>query len=1012
MCLRHVSAVSVLVVACWASGARSQDWGAPVDLGGNALASGPSAMTGPFVTDPGAAVGSPSIAGASGRRITEVYYRGPDGKLWVRGWNGSQWNSPASMGPATGGQYEPSAVYRGWPDVDVAVFYVGLNGRLWTIWRSAYGLWSPPTDLGGATLDGAPSAIRGGTTGAGVVEVYFRGENGHLHQRVCRASGSCDPAVDLGGVSLTSAPVAVAGGQHPVDVLFRGPDGQLWSCFWPATPGSNWWSGQSSRGGPTLTSAPSAIANGPQRVDVFYSGPNNTLWTTSGAVSTEFHRYVNTATSRHFYTTNPAELAGSTAYRSEPSLGFIHKTPLSGTLPLYRYRYLGSGGGHFYSTNQTEVGTNGGYAAEGVAGYVYATSHAGRRPVYRYGNRTHAEHFYTHDYSELGAGNTTWAYEGIAFYVLQYHNESWTPPADLGGEPLRSAPTAVAAGSHEIDVFFRGANDRLWTRSWPDRPWIDVQRNVNIIPAHNAYPYDFVTRDFDPDNGYALNPRLRSQVWSAPNPPSPSLCANSNPWVAPCTSQVPTLNTNRGLCPTGALGGHANWGVGVFEGAVSWGIHSWASQDDDYSINLYRPDRAYSAAADVNRVHMEFAENETVDGFDTYYWQALWDATRADDAGDGIPGVGSGLPVPPYTHTRALLDGKEVIALGVVGLDCAHSCGSELHPVYAFAVHDDGSNPLDDKWAIFVRNWGDEGYCSRGVLELGSGAPLTFKFRLKRPGAQGVTVRFSDASDTRGQYGTVFRRPVGHTNTRWFMPYLIENEGAVITLQLPPPSDRSWIEGMLHLTWDMGMAPTTCAAEGKNCDAIPDGTGGSVNCGTCAPPEVCGGGGVANVCGACEPNPNPCGDRYCGEAFDGCSTTVSCGSCANEEICNSNGQCESIYVRPLTTRASPLRRELAELRAPERENDREKKGQEEEEETVLGRTLERLSPERRVSLMARLEPALATRTTEIVGPSHGAPPAATRLRDVTVVPSPETERFQREVLEAVEKAVASGNPKR
>ena len=43
--------------------------------------------------------------------------------------------------------------------------------------------------------------------------------------------------------------------------------------------------------------------------------------------------------------------------------------------------------------------------------------------------------------------------------------------------------------------------------------------------------------------------------------------------------------------------------------------------------------------------------------------------------------------------------------------------------------------------------------------------------------------------------------------------------------------------------------PTTCAAQGKNCGTILDGYGGTLTCGTCAAPQICGGGGIANVCG-------------------------------------------------------------------------------------------------------------------------------------------------------------------
>ncbi len=44
--------------------------------------------------------------------------------------------------------------------------------------------------------------------------------------------------------------------------------------------------------------------------------------------------------------------------------------------------------------------------------------------------------------------------------------------------------------------------------------------------------------------------------------------------------------------------------------------------------------------------------------------------------------------------------------------------------------------------------------------------------------------------------------------------------------------------------------PTTCAEGGANCGTISDGCGGTLNCGMCTAPQVCGGAGVVNQCGA------------------------------------------------------------------------------------------------------------------------------------------------------------------
>lgn len=43
--------------------------------------------------------------------------------------------------------------------------------------------------------------------------------------------------------------------------------------------------------------------------------------------------------------------------------------------------------------------------------------------------------------------------------------------------------------------------------------------------------------------------------------------------------------------------------------------------------------------------------------------------------------------------------------------------------------------------------------------------------------------------------------------------------------------------------------PTTCAAQGANCDSIPDGCGGTLECGSCTLPATCGGAGMPNQCG-------------------------------------------------------------------------------------------------------------------------------------------------------------------
>jgi hypothetical protein len=85
---------------------------------------------------------------------------------------------------------------------------------------------------------------------------------------------------------------------------------------------------------------------------------------------------------------------------------------------------------------------------------------------------------------------------------------------------------------------------------------------------------------------------------------------------------------------------------------------------------------------------------------------------------------------------------------------------------------------------------------------------------------------------------------------------------------------------------------TTCAAAGKNCGTIDNGCGGRINCGSCAPPLTCGGGGVEGVCGAgheCIPTTCAAAGKTCGTIDNGCGGTLNCGSCAPPLTCGGGG---------------------------------------------------------------------------------------------------------------------------
>jgi hypothetical protein len=93
--------------------------------------------------------------------------------------------------------------------------------------------------------------------------------------------------------------------------------------------------------------------------------------------------------------------------------------------------------------------------------------------------------------------------------------------------------------------------------------------------------------------------------------------------------------------------------------------------------------------------------------------------------------------------------------------------------------------------------------------------------------------------------------------------------------------------------------PTTCTALGYDCGIAADGCGGVLNCGSCTDPEYCGGGGYSTCGGnngltpdggvACTPETCTSLGYTCGVAGDGCGGVLNCGSCANPQYCGGGG---------------------------------------------------------------------------------------------------------------------------
>ncbi len=306
-------------------------------------------------------------------------------------------------------------------------------------------------------------------------------------------------------------------------------------------------------------------------------------------------------------------------------------------------------------------------------------------------------------------------------------------------------------------------------------------------PPEAPAPFDLVTQVPDA-NGLPMNPLWGWQTTHPGDLADPAVCGQQ-PWLAPCTTQTTWVDANTFKCPTGLLGGHANWAPASYSGTVVWNGHSSPGTDDDYNLDLYRPDHAGLTAASERSaalggapvLHMEFDSDETIDHFISPWWSNFHQAVDNSDAA-----------------ARVMVDGKFGIALGLFGLDYAHGGPTELHPVFALALQAQ-NNLSDDVWAIFVRNWGNEGYCSNGTEALN-----TQKITLLLPRANATDVQV--LSDT-FYFGPNDMSQANKALVSGPTVALVPQQGALVTFTLPGPQAGARINGVLHLVWQTRVLP-------------------------------------------------------------------------------------------------------------------------------------------------------------------------------------------------------------
>jgi hypothetical protein len=337
--------------------------------------------------------------------------------------------------------------------------------------------------------------------------------------------------------------------------------------------------------------------------------------------------------------------------------------------------------------------------------------------------------------------------------------------------------------------------------------WMQCERTDLIageIQQGQHAPMDLIWQAGAEDlNGLPQNPRWFWQV-THNNPseslPDPSTLCSGFPYLVPndpshgvsygdppCVSQKVSLDYPTGfqdfICSNfggeaGKLHGHVDWIPARYDGLLFWkGFTPWYKLGDgDYNFWLVPPNDGGLTASNKEALSMEFDSHETINHFTSPWWKSFHQAV---DQGTAEP----------------MVRRKYAIAIGLLGIDTEHENHSELHPVYLMAVHVK-SDPNDDVWAIFARNWGNEGYCSQNQHLLNfEGNQLKV-----------ILPANSGASNPELLSATTFQ--ASSPDLKWSWSYV--PRGILFTASLGAPDAHSRLNGELHLRWK------TAAAGGTN----------------------------------------------------------------------------------------------------------------------------------------------------------------------------------------------------
>ena len=336
--------------------------------------------------------------------------------------------------------------------------------------------------------------------------------------------------------------------------------------------------------------------------------------------------------------------------------------------------------------------------------------------------------------------------------------EGWKiiPPAPSGTHPTRFLKLGYIDDERDDNGYYShddGTGDQCKNEgpAWLEITVLSGIKDSGPLWSPHAQPFDLVwdmAKDED-ENGLPINPQWNFSIrnWQPPVDLAhwnPAVGHGTQPhFIQLCGAGFPSKPIGQYEIDYGTLGqictsmsydfdlrpaggvlcggdpfpGHMNFGIATFQGNINWG--DWSGippNDEDWAFEIKPRNGAGLAGKgdgkdDAQTLHAEFDILEAFGLTVTPFWSDL--VAR--------PFFLIGQPSSSIGPTFAGPDknGLEGVAIGVVGLDGVHGANTELHPLYAMAVRLEQTPPqggvVREKWAFFLRNFGDEGTCSEDI---------------------------------------------------------------------------------------------------------------------------------------------------------------------------------------------------------------------------------------------------------------------------------------------------------